>query len=600
MRVAALLLFTVTVCSAQSPQVPHKLEFAGMTLTIRDDARREIQKDVDAFTQSPKHFAIKADRAKTYFPIIERIFAEERVPDDFKFLVLQESALIADAVSSSNAVGFWQFKDFTAMEMGLRVDKEIDERMNIVSATRAAAKYIKKNNFYFNNWLYALQAYQMGAGGVMQQVKDYQSGTRHMEVTSRTYWYVKKFLAHKIAYEHAVKGTGQTTVHTIENKASKSLADIAKEFAVNEEELRTYNKWIRKERIPDDRAYTVLIPSTGDNTALAQAIARANDQLASARKHTSVKADHKPGTPEPAQADVTYINGVPAVLARSGETITALAARAGVDISLFLKCNDASISDVVMPGVYYFTARKNAHGQVQQYTTSKGESLWTVSQKYAVQLRKLKKYNRQLTSGTLPEGTVVALTNRKIRKTEAPAFDPAAPVVEVSAGDSFNWSVTSSDVQQTVTPAPVSTEPVVTPVNSQQLPTNNTTMPAGNGQHVVAAGETLYAISKRYGVGVMDLVGWNALNLETGIREGQVLTVKAPASDTTAVQEPQSAITVPVQAQASETVYEVKASDTLYSVARRFGVSIKEIMDWNQKKDFNLSPGEKLRILKKM
>ena len=56
---------------------------------------------------------------------------------------MQESALISDAVSVSNAVGFWQFKDFTAIEMGLRVDKEVDERMNIVAASRGAARYIK-------------------------------------------------------------------------------------------------------------------------------------------------------------------------------------------------------------------------------------------------------------------------------------------------------------------------------------------------------------------------------------------------------------------------------------------------------------------------
>src|SRR5687767_1041631 len=120
MRIFAALFFAVALrTAAQSPEVPHKMEFAGMTITIRDDARREIQKDVDAMTKSPKHFTIKVEKARTYFPIIEKIFADEGVPDDFKYLALQESSLIADAVSTSNAVGFWQFKDFTAIEMGL-------------------------------------------------------------------------------------------------------------------------------------------------------------------------------------------------------------------------------------------------------------------------------------------------------------------------------------------------------------------------------------------------------------------------------------------------------------------------------------------------
>src|SRR5688572_21574735 len=109
MRLLTAYFFAVSFfAAAQRPEVPDKMSFAGMTLAIRDDARREIQKDVDALTLSPRHFNIKAERAKTYFPIIEKILAEENVPDDFKYLVLQESALIADAVSVSNAVGFWQ------------------------------------------------------------------------------------------------------------------------------------------------------------------------------------------------------------------------------------------------------------------------------------------------------------------------------------------------------------------------------------------------------------------------------------------------------------------------------------------------------------
>ena len=64
------------------------------------------------------------------------------------------------------------------MEMGMRVDKQIDERMNIISASRGAAKYLKQSNYQFNNWLFALQAYQMGAGGVKRVVGDEFNGVK--------------------------------------------------------------------------------------------------------------------------------------------------------------------------------------------------------------------------------------------------------------------------------------------------------------------------------------------------------------------------------------------------------------------------------------
>ena len=44
--------------------------------------------------------------------------------------------------------------------------------------------------------------------------------------------------------------------------------------------------------------------------------------------------------------------------------------------------------------------------------------------------------------------------------------------------------------------------------------------------------------------------------------------------------------------------HEVKTSDTLYSIARQYSVTIKEIMEWNGKKDFSLSVGEKLKIMR--
>jgi len=84
----------------------------------------------------------------------------------------------------------------------------------------------------------------------------------------------------------------------------------------------------------------------------------------------------------------------------------------------------------------------------------------------------------------------------------------------------------------------------------------------------------------------MDIVQWNALKLEEGIKPGQALSLQklTPLE--------------PVQS-IEEIIHQVKSSDTLYSVARQYDVTIKEIMDWNQKKDFSLTVGENLKIIKK-
>jgi membrane-bound lytic murein transglycosylase D len=159
-RIVACLFFTLTFYSAliaeevDIPKVPSEMEFAGLHLKITEGARRDIQKDVDVLRRSSKYYNIKLERVRLYFPLIEEALREEKVPEDFKYLCLQESGLISDQVSSSNAVGFWQFKDFTGKEVGLRIDRNIDERLNIVASTHGAARYFKRHNFYFRNWLY--------------------------------------------------------------------------------------------------------------------------------------------------------------------------------------------------------------------------------------------------------------------------------------------------------------------------------------------------------------------------------------------------------------------------------------------------------------
>jgi membrane-bound lytic murein transglycosylase D len=572
---AALVLFT-TVAFSQGPEVPAKMQFAGMTLTIRDDARREIQKDVDMLTQSAKHHNIKVERAKTYFPIIEKIFEEERVPDDFKYLVLQESALIADAVSVSNAVGFWQFKDFTAVEMGLRVDKEVDERMNIVSATRGAARYIKKNNYYFNNWIYALQAYQMGAGGAMKAVKDYQSGTKQMEITSQTYWYVKKFLAHKVAFENSVKGAGEIKVYIVTNRTKRSIKDVAEEFSIEEEQLKSYNKWVRKDHIPDDKAYMLSIPTIGETKARADAIAR------SEAKNPLDQPTRLNAKPADASLITMMLYGLPAIKARVGETPASLAKRASLDISSFLKYNDISVSDRILPDEFYYLKKKKTKGPVSHHVVKAGDNLWLISQQYGVQLRRLERYNKLNRNSVLKEGSVLYLSNKKVVVEQQSVKD----AIEVEEGEAFNWTVKPEanplpDVPTTVT---VPQQVIILAITEPDSVKTDTLLMQ---QHVVLAGETLYSIAKRYQLEVMKLVEWNNLLLSDGIKPGQVLKLKNSTTDT--VSEPTS----------TEVMHTVKSSDTLYSIAREYGVTIKELMGWNQKKDFSVTVGEKLRVVKK-
>jgi membrane-bound lytic murein transglycosylase D len=579
------------------PQVPHKMNFAGITLTIRDDAQREIQKEVNALRQSPKHFTIKVERAKTYFPIIEKIFAEERVPDDFKYLVLQESALIADAVSVSNAVGFWQFKDYTALEMGLRVDDVVDERMNIYSATRGAARYLKRNNYQFNNWVYALQAYQMGAGGVSRSVRDVQSGTRHMEINSSTYWYVKKFLAHKIAFENSINGNPQQPVSAYENRVHKTVNEIAVDLSIEATDLLAYNKWIKKDFIPNDKTYSVVVPLPEKTVAK---LNTATDNTVASTTSNGIVAN-----------TTVTINGVPAIIAQTGESMMVLAKRAGVSLPSFMSLNDLQGHEKIITGMPYFTSRKKLKADRPYAEAKTGEDLWMISQRYGVSLSKLKKYNR-ITDISLTVGQQVWLTGKK------PKTLPSETTVMAVATDEkfFSWSVTPDDdiAEKISTAAEIvdqSNSNVTQYDTTHKANFNHSAASVDSSEtsktihtdssdslrvklndneilivpefHIVQPGENLYSICKRYRLKMEEVAIRNRLGDNMDVVPNQ----KIYLSDN------QKVNTEPAL---SNQVHEVKPSDTLYSIARQYGVTIKQLMDWNNKKDFSLTVGEKLKV----
>ena len=260
------IFFTINLYSQNIPKVPETITLDNMVLRINNDAKSTIQSEVDALHANDKYFQIFIDRINIYFPIIENVLNDEGVPDDFKYLALQESALIPDAVSSSNAIGFWQFKLETAEQYGLVINDNIDERKNIVSSTRAAARYIKNSNFTFENWVFSVLSYLLGLNGAKSEVDSKLYGTKRMSIDSNTHWYIIKFLAHKIAFENFIDNKSYDLNYSIYNNQNfNNLDDLSRKLSVSKQELTSLNKWINSDRIPNDREYAFLLPERKEN-----------------------------------------------------------------------------------------------------------------------------------------------------------------------------------------------------------------------------------------------------------------------------------------------------------------------------------------------
>ena len=207
---ATLLLFLLSIQGvfaqkAILPDVPNKLEFAGITVNLDADAQKLVQNEVNTLlTPENKYLIDKLERIQWYFPIIESILEKEEVPEDFKYIAVSESSLLPDAISISNAVGFWQMKLEAAQEVGLRVDKEIDERKNIFGSTRGAALYLKRNNLIYRNWISSLFSYSLGASGISKIVPSQWTYAKEVDFNAQTDRYLLKTIAHRIAFEFKI------------------------------------------------------------------------------------------------------------------------------------------------------------------------------------------------------------------------------------------------------------------------------------------------------------------------------------------------------------------------------------------------------------
>jgi len=386
------LLFSINVFSQNIPQVPEVVTLDKIRLKINEYARNEIQIEVDALHANRKYFNAIIDKINIYFPIIEEILEEENIPTDFKYLSLQESSLIPDAVSSSNAVGFWQFKSTTAKTYGLNINNLVDERLNVVSSTKAAAKYLKNSNFVFDNWIFTLLSYMTGLTGAKSILDKKSYGSKRMEINKNTHWYIKRFLAHKIAYQDEINKESYNDNFTIyENYETKNIEDLSESLSVNLDDLKSYNKWLKSSELPRDKVYSFLVPLKSKNSysQIKSSVISKVKSFISSSQNSLIDEKIK----LIAEKKMILLNGLPSIIVDSDDTMDEIFKLYNISRKSFFSYNDISSNHKLQMGIPYYFVNKRNRGRVQTYIRRKEESLWEISQIFGIKLKKLKKFN---------------------------------------------------------------------------------------------------------------------------------------------------------------------------------------------------------------
>jgi len=255
--------------------------------------------------------------------IVREEIENENLPEAVFFIPMLESSFVNHAKGKKNPAGIWQIMPQTAINLKLRNDEFIDERLDLVKSTDAASSYIKRYYNKFNKWYLALLAYNCGEGRVIEGIarasldkyleenpnsnndgtirvyksylEDYKksksglsnlyeiynqigkrqgyydfsylvkNNSKNLYLPTSSLNYIQKIVAFSIiANRDLFKSINNKSKYQLEKvKAHKGLQlkSLANIVGMNYNEFKSINKHIKKETLPtDSKLYNIYIP----------------------------------------------------------------------------------------------------------------------------------------------------------------------------------------------------------------------------------------------------------------------------------------------------------------------------------------------------
>ena len=483
-------------------------------------------------------------RAGRYDDLIRQTFRDEGLPEDLLFVSMIESGFNPRARSKAHAVGLWQFIESTGQMEGLNSTRWVDERRDPVKSTRAAAHHLKRLYQDLGDWRLALAAYNAGPRRVTRAIE--QAGTRDfwkLDLPEETRNYVPLFMAAALLAKDPVlfgfdlpSPEPNLVFSEVELPHPVFLEEAARCMRISDDALQDLNPELRHNVTPPQTAlsYHLRVPPGADQD-LRACFAQLPEawQLYEVKRRDTISTIARAfGISAQVIAQVNHLKNPNRIA--PGQKITIPVGAAG---SLKSSLRVARIADIG-PEVDD-DAKPTARAAKKVYKVRRGDSLSRIAQLHGVEIDDLKRWNRLRGTQLQPGDRLTIWPSGS-----APAARPAA---------------------------------------------EGTPVVAKSRNYTVRRGESLWDISRKFKVPVAELKRWNKLG-NTSIHPGQHLVV-APgtAAKTAAAQGKQTSPPAKAKKGGSVQLYTVARGDTLFSIARKFGLEARDLAHQN-----NLNPSAKL------
>ena len=290
----------------------------------------------------------------------------------------------------------------------------------------------------------------------------------------------------------------------------------------------------------------------------------------------------------------------------SGDNLYAISRKTGTPIQELLSLNGLNLNSIIHPGQILALSSKAASAETKQeestpkeekesaettneetssstnqsstggtYTVVSGDGLYAIARKTGTAIEDLLSLNGLSLNSTIYPGQVLTLS--------------------ASSESSTNEETTSTEESSSSTQETTSEESAA---SSEQ--------PSTGGTYTVVSGDGLYAIARKTGISIEDLLSLNGLSLNSTIYPGQVLTLSANTEGATAEESIESTVEESQEeaATSEETtpstnakMYYVHSGDSLYRIAHNQGISLSTLLEWNHLSvDSIIHPGQGLMV----